>query len=230
MARTELAAQLRDDAEAAGMVAAFGDLDVSRRFGRGQHARRGFVVKIIGQIGDCAVPLRAGETSTLLARHAFSTRRHTRLQGLAVRAVIQDDEWRIVGRSAASVDSGSGQNGIEFAGTDHGVHFRNVLLDFRAIALHQASGDDQFLRLAGDLVLRHLQDRVDRFLLGRIDKRAGIYHDHVGVFGAGGDLRAAGLQHAHHHLAIDEVLGAAKADKADLQRALRGGRIRLRRR
>jgi hypothetical protein len=30
----------------------------------------------------------------------------------------------------------------------------------------------------------------------------------------GGNLRAASLQHAHHYLAIDEVLGAAKADKA----------------
>ena len=42
--RTELAAQLRDDAKRAGMIAAFGDLDVSRILGSRQHARRGFVV------------------------------------------------------------------------------------------------------------------------------------------------------------------------------------------
>ena len=62
--------------------------------------------------------------------------------------------------AAASVDSGGGQNGIEFAGTDHGVNFRNVLLDFRPVAFHQATGNDQLLRLAGDLVLRHFQDGI----------------------------------------------------------------------
>ena len=63
------------------------------------------------------------------------------------------------------------------------------------------------------ILLRHFQNGIDRLLLGRVNKRAGIYHDHVGVFGARRDLRSAGLQHAHHYLAIDEVLGAAQADK-----------------
>ena len=55
-ARTELAAQLRNDAEGAGMIAALGDLDVRHVSRRGENARRGLVVKIVGQIADCAVP------------------------------------------------------------------------------------------------------------------------------------------------------------------------------
>src|SRR6516225_4184133 len=39
------AAQLRDDAERAGVVAAFGDLDVSLMLGRGDDARREVVIK-----------------------------------------------------------------------------------------------------------------------------------------------------------------------------------------
>src|SRR6478609_8132676 len=84
MARAKLAAQLRNDAEAARMVTAFSNLDVSRRFRRGQHAGRSFVVKVIRQVGNGAVPFRAGESSALFAGNTFSTSRHARLQSLAI--------------------------------------------------------------------------------------------------------------------------------------------------
>src|SRR5215475_5394856 len=44
--RAELSAQLRNDAEAARVVAAFGNLDVRRVPGSREDARRGFVVQI----------------------------------------------------------------------------------------------------------------------------------------------------------------------------------------
>ena len=56
---------------------------------------------------------------------------------------------------------------LQFVGAEDGVHFRHILLDVGAITLDQAAGDDQPLRSAGLLVLGHLEDRVDRFLLGR---------------------------------------------------------------
>src|SRR3954467_14969670 len=74
MSGTELATQLRDDAEAARMIAAFRDLDVGRVPGRGQDARRCFRVKIMRQVGDRAVPLPLAEASAALACFAFWTR------------------------------------------------------------------------------------------------------------------------------------------------------------
>ncbi len=62
-------------------------------------------------------------------------------------------------------------------------------------------------------MLRHLQNGVDRLLLGGVDERAGVDDDDVGVFGARGDLRSALREQAHHHLAVHQVLGTAQADK-----------------
>jgi hypothetical protein len=50
-AGTEFAAQVGDDAEGTGMVAALGDFDVGGGAGRGEEARSGFVVEIGGQSG-----------------------------------------------------------------------------------------------------------------------------------------------------------------------------------
>src|SRR5262249_4192460 len=46
MAGTELAAKLRDNAEAAGMVAALGDLYIRRPFPRRKEARRPFAIEV----------------------------------------------------------------------------------------------------------------------------------------------------------------------------------------
>ena len=73
-AGAELAAQLRNDAEGAGMIAAFGDLDVGGVARRGQQARRVLVVEIAGQLGGGAVPAVAGEASGLLAGIALGAR------------------------------------------------------------------------------------------------------------------------------------------------------------
>ena len=107
----------------------------------------------------------------------------------ASRASPSGREFRITNAGSVAADAGAktrgAQNLLQLAGADDGVDFRNVLLDFVAIAFDQAAGDDQLLRAAGSLVLRHLQDGVDRLLLGSVDERAGVDDDDVGVFGAG---------------------------------------------
>ncbi len=66
-AGTEFSAQIGDDAEGAGVVAALGDLDVGRGFGRSEVARGGFVVEVGGQQVGCALPVVAGEAALAFA-------------------------------------------------------------------------------------------------------------------------------------------------------------------
>ena len=142
--RAELAAQLRDDAERAGMIAAFGDLDIGGVFRRCQQTRRVLVVEIVGQIGDGAIPFVAGETSGFFTRRAFWSIGYTGLELLACTGGVEDHERRrVIG--LLGLNAAGGKDGFQFAGADDGIDFRNVLLDLVAIALHEASGDDQLL-------------------------------------------------------------------------------------
>src|SRR5208283_185076 len=102
-------------------------------------------------------------------------------------------------------------------GADYRVHFRNILLNLVSKAFYQAAGYNQALGLAGGLVTRHFKDGIDRFLLGAGDKGTGVDDDHVGIFGRWSQLSPGLRQNAHHDLAIDEVLGAAQAYKADFE-------------
>ena len=99
---------------------------------------------------------------------------------------------------------------FQFIGPDDGIHVRNVLLNIGAIAFDKATRDNQALGAAGFLVLGHFEDGVDGFLLGRIDKAAGIDHDNVGIRRMRRKLMAAGGELAHHDLSIDEVFGASE--------------------
>ncbi len=110
--------------------------------------------------------------------------------------------------------SGGCEDRFQLAGADDGVDFRNVLPDFVAVALDQAAGDDEFLRRAGGLVAGHLEDGVDRLLLGGVDKLAGIDDEDLGLFGMCGEARAGAVEQAHHDLGVDEVFGAAERNKA----------------
>jgi len=69
--RAEFAAQIGDDAEGAGVVAAFGDFDVGGRARRGEETRRRFVVEIGGQQVRCALPVVAAEAALPLAEVPF---------------------------------------------------------------------------------------------------------------------------------------------------------------
>ena len=90
--------------------------------------------------------------------------------------------------------------------------------------LRHAAGDDELLFLAALLhaaVLVHLEDVADRFLLGRIDERAGVDDDDVRLFGLGDDGHAGLVQVADHDLAIDEILGATEGNETDFDHAER---------
>ena len=110
---------------------------------------------------------------------------------------------------------GSCQNCLEFAGADHGIYFRHILADFVAIALHQAAGHDQLARLAGDFVLRHLKDGVNRLLLGFIDERACVYDQNVCRLRTVGHLGPGTVKQTHHDFAVNQVLRAAQAHEAN---------------
>ncbi len=86
-----------------------------------------------------------------------------------------------------------------------------------AIAFHQAAGDNQPFGLADALILRHFENRVDRFLLRGVDETARVYDENVRLVGMRGELMPAGSELAHHHFTIDEVFRAAEADKTDFQ-------------
>ena len=125
--------------------------------------------------------------------------------------------------SRAGCDSGGGEDVFEFAGADDGVDFGDVLLDFVAIALDEASGDDEFLGFAMRLVPGHLEDGVDRLLLGRVDEGAGVDDQDVGGFGVADDARAGVVEQAHHDFAVDEVFGQPSETKPTLLCAASGG-------
>ena len=78
-AGTEFAAEIGDDAEGAGVVAALGDFDVGGGFRGGQEPWGGFVVEVSGQQVSGALPVVAGEAALLFAEVAF---------GAALRAVL----------------------------------------------------------------------------------------------------------------------------------------------
>ncbi len=122
---------------------------------------------------------------------------------------------RRVERRGRCLQPGGGQNRFQLSCADHGIHFRHILADLVAIALHQAAGHDQLARIAGDFVLGHLQDGVDRFLLGFIDERAGVHHQDVRRLGTVRNLRPGPVKQAHHDLAVDQVFGATQAYKAN---------------
>ncbi len=106
------------------------------------------------------------------------------------------------------------QNRFQLARANHGVHLWNALLNLVAIALHQAACDDELLCRARGFVPRHLQNRVHRLLLGRVDKAASIDDKNLCLFGTRRQPRARAIQQPHHHLGVNKVLRAAQRDKA----------------
>ena len=79
------------------------------------------------------------------------------------------------------------QNPSKLIGTKDEIDFRNFFLDFVAIALGEATGDDEFLAVAGRLQPGHFQNRIDGFLFCAIDETARIDDDDIGIFFVGSD-------------------------------------------
>ena len=123
--------------------------------------RRRLVIQICRQQVPRALPLLATEPSLAFPRVSLWTKAHrsvivvrrlarfvcsrARLTSLTHRGTsTQDRERRRRCRSSRRDPRGL-QNRLQLARPHHRVHFRNVLLDLVAIALHQAPGDHNFL-------------------------------------------------------------------------------------
>jgi hypothetical protein len=52
-------------------------------------------------------------------------------------------------------------------------------------------------------LLVRIEDGFDRFLLGRINERAGIHHQHIRLIGAGGDFHPVLQSTSEHDLGVD---------------------------
>src|SRR6185437_7792104 len=147
VSRTKFTPQLRDDAEAARMITALGNLDVRRCFRRRKHARRVFVIEVIRQIGNSAVPFRAGKASALLARQPFRPSWYAGFQCLAGRIGIENDKRRTISRRPkACLNPGRSQDMFQLARAHHCIHFRDIFLYLVSIALNQAAGDYPLFR------------------------------------------------------------------------------------
>jgi hypothetical protein len=105
---------------------------------------------------------------------------------------------------------------LDFASADDGIDLRNFCAQFVAIAFTHAAGDDQFPAAPVLLVLRHLENGVDRLLPGFIDERAGVDDEHVGVGRVPGELMTGLLREPEHDLGVDEVLRAAEGYHSNL--------------
>jgi len=127
----------------------------------------------------------------------------------------EDVEGGVVGVTAGAESCG-GEDGFEFSGAYDCIDFWDVLPDLIAVALDEASGDDDALGLSAVLlfVLDHLEDGVDGLLLCGVDEAAGVDDDDFGVFGTGCKLGSVVVKQAHHDLGVDEIFGAAEGDEA----------------
>ena len=112
----------------------------------------------------------------------------------------------------------------DFVNAHEGIDFGQELGQILTKPLRQAAGDDDRLAaVSGAAQCGGLEDGVHAFLLGRINKGAGVDDDHVGLGGIIGDLDAVLQEGAEHDLGVHEVLGAAERNHADPHWALLSG-------
>ncbi len=101
----------------------------------------------------------------------------------------------------------------ELVEADEAVDLGDLPGELIAEAVHHAAGHQHPLDplpLAAD----HLQDGVDRLLLGLLDEGAGVDHHRIRPVEVVDHLIAPAPQLSEHDLGVDEVLGAAQADHA----------------
>ncbi len=133
------------------------------------------------------------------------------------RALRKDVEGRIRLRMASRRESYSGEDGFKFTGADDSVDFRDILLDLVAVTLDKGSpATDDTLGFSAVLllVLDHLEDGVDRLLLGRIDEAAGVDDDDFGVFGTRRQLSTIMVKQPHHDFGVDEVFSGSRGRRS----------------
>ena len=167
--RAELAAKLRDDAEAAGMVAAFRNFDIRRGAWRREDAWRIGGVEIGWQRRMRAVPGLARKAAGGFAGIAFRPRCRlmnnlcavalgTRVliyrRGVAINLGSSEDvKGRVRLSGHRPREARSFEDRFKLARANDGVDLRDVLLDLVAISLDEATRNDEFPGAAalGDL-------------------------------------------------------------------------------
>ena len=102
-----------------------------------------------------------------------------------------------------------------FSGAEDGVDLGNFPFQLFSIPFGQTAGHDQPAARAALLMLRHLEDGVDRLLLRLVDEGAGVDHDHLGVRRVGGQLVAVALSQTEHHFGVHQILRAAERYQTD---------------
>ncbi len=178
------AAHLRDDAETAGVIATFGDLDVS------------------------VVRRRQPKTRRVPLRHVARLRRD-QIQGRGPPLPATPQE---------AFDHLAGLRHLVQA--EESVDLRQFRGKLFGKPLGHAAAHDQFLPrvLRQTPPLVRFQDGFDRFLFRRVDERARVDDEDVGIGRVGGDGHPAGANAAQHDLGVHQVLGAPQADHTDLGR------------
>ena len=88
------------------------------------------------------------------------------------------------------------------------VDFRQEFTQLLPVALGQTTGHDELP--PGRLIGRQVQDRLNRLLLGRVNKAARIDHQDPGLFRVEAQRIARLRQQAEHDLAIHQIFRAAQ--------------------
>ena len=171
-----------NNAESAGVVAAFGDLDVGRMLG-GQTETRRIVV------GNERRRLRQELRHASLTTHDLMDDRDD------IGDLIQADigvDFRELDVPLSAFDDGQG-----------------TLITLRHAA---SNDELLVLFTGGGLAIAHLVDGLEGLVLGGVDERAGINDHHIGIGGISGHGHASLREVADHDFGIDQVLGATKGD------------------
>ena len=98
--------------------------------------------------------------------------------------------------------------------TQEQINLRDFLQQILRIALREAAGDHQQAAAAGFLILRHIEDRIDRLLLGGIDKPAGVHEEDVRLLGIFRQDKAFFRQQPQGCFGIHAVFVAAEGNGA----------------
>jgi hypothetical protein len=124
-------------------------------------------------------------------------------------------EWYDRQRARVGLRISNGEDVVDLTGADECVDFRYLGFQLIAVTFDQTARDDQSLCLSVCLELSGFENRVDRFLLCRIDEATRVDDDRLRVGCIRRDLITTLLELAHHHLAVDEVFGTTQTDKSD---------------
>src|SRR5262245_49615937 len=115
---------------------------------------------------------------------------------------------------------GSGTDGADdvgdLAGAEDRVNLGDLFLQLVAIALGEAAGDDEAAAGAVLLVLRHLENRVDRLLLRAVDEGAGVDDQDLRARRVVGQLVPRLLREPEHDFGIDQILRTTERNQTNL--------------